>query len=199
MKIYAFYLKYDVDNEYVYESLLGLKFINEYTQEPYAITTSRKKYKEFRNTRDMNKFIYKTFHVDSNHKDEYEKMYSNKLLKTGEFLINRLGETCEVLTNDFELDAIEDFYTAIYQDIAENVSTPYDGLKEKYVKLLDILLYCSFHKSCWGSEEECIVASDNMDGYGISYEGYNCGINGSLYKYNDFNIFIELFGNQIRV
>lgn len=159
----------------------------------YAWTDDKKMAKMYKNSHNMKFFnLIKKDITD----EEYLKL-QHDLHKI------RILDFIKTIDNNDEMDIIplsvseSSSIDSVISDVGyeyqltDSAIYPYGFLKPKYIKPLDLLLYCTYHKLSYGKDQDFYV--DSWYGYGCTVEGYSTGRGMSL-DFNYVNIYREFYG-----
>ncbi|MDE7088691.1 MAG: hypothetical protein K2O54_01080, partial [Prevotella sp.] len=141
----------------------------------YAYTDDKDLSKKFEKDHDMRLFIKRKKKMT---KPEYNKFRQDTSYAELEF--GKVDDKHELLMPKHELDQISDFDWRIRAELSELAHFPYQIFKPKYIKALDLLLYCTIYQCSWGKDPDYYVY--NYDGYGVTAEGYGNRISDSVDK-----------------
>lgn len=210
MKVHLFYLSlpdnlrnyypdYMVDDfNHVKDILYDLsRFENDNSDRSYylyAITDDNELADMFEQFHDMNIFTRITKKMS---KDEYEMLLdSNKNSKLKRHNLNHDINTnskyikkFDIICTNAEIKCIEETFSEYLDNIIYDCTLiEYSQFKDKYIKALDILLYCTYNKINTTDE-------DDFYGYQLSFgctaESY---VSGQVFKYpNKISLYLKLF------
>lgn len=179
-----------------YVSEISLKYIsdNNYEYIGYAITDNKKYIKEFKQTRNMDRFIIREHIFSDDDSDRFLELYSQLVLAKRGIQYDIEARLVDILLTEHEFHMIDSF--EIESEIGSDLTLlPYNILLYPYIDALDAIIYNTFHDIYYNDDSiESDVVSDAFYGGKVTVGGRNLIVN-----YNHISVMVEVYGDIINI
>lgn len=139
----------------------------------YAITDKKELANEFKLTHNMDLFVLIKRKVSPDeHKEifsEFEKCKLDVISFNNRYPKSRDIGVDHILLTSLEEEILDDEDFNVEQSLCEYVYVDYSAFKNKYIKALDFLLYCTYNRMMNSGDPDYY---DSNFSYGITAEGY---------------------------
>lgn len=183
MKLYIFYLNFNINMkpnntmEDMFICYMGNALMNysEYIKDSikikenkwlYAFTNNKDYAENFEKMHDMDMFIKTTKKITNSEWKLLTNQLEGCLLDNFQFM-SSYGVEIDIILTHLENSIMINFEDEFERSMYEYVTMPYSWFKDKYIKALDILMYCTYHQLI---SSESDFYNYNFS-YGITAEG----------------------------